>query len=99
LRLPDYEAWGEVGVPGRLYFRRRQNGQAFNAQVVVQGGPLWTDALLLRDFLAAHPEEAAAYGQRKREVLSSGATTLLRYAARKAPAVAELLERARRWTR
>jgi ribonuclease-3 len=99
LRLPDYEAWGEVGVPGRLYFRKRQNGQAFNTQVVVQGGPLWRDALLLRDFLAAHPEEAAAYGARKREVLASGATTLLRYAARKAPAVAELLDRARRWVR
>jgi ribonuclease-3 len=99
LRLPDYEAWGEVGVPGRLYFRKRQNGQAFNAQVVVQGGPLWQDALLLRDFLAAHPGEAAAYGARKQEAVAAGATTLLRYAARKAPAVVELLERARRWTR
>jgi ribonuclease-3 len=99
LRLPDYEAWGEAGIPGRLYFRKRNNGQAFNAQVVVQGGTLWQEALLLRDYLAAHPEEAAAYGALKRAALEKGANTLLRYAAEKAPAVSDLLDRARRWPR
>jgi ribonuclease-3 len=99
LRLPDYESWGEAGVPGRLYFRKRNNGQAFNAQVVVRGGQLWQDAVTLRDYLAAHPEEAAAYGARKRAALDKGANTLLRYAAEKAPALAELLDRARRWGR
>jgi ribonuclease-3 len=99
LRLPDYESWGEAGVPGRLYFRKRNNGQAFNAQVVLHEGPLWQEALLLRDFLTAHPEEAAAYAARKRAALSKGANTLLRYAAEKAPAVAELLGRARQWNR
>jgi ribonuclease-3 len=99
LRLPDYEAWGEAGIPGRLFFRKRNNGQAFNAHVVVQGGKFWEDTLLLRDYLAAHPDEAAAYGARKREVLATGAATLLRYSAGRARAMAELLERARHWTR
>ena len=96
LRLPDYEACGEAGVPGRLYFRRR-NAAAFNAQVVVHGGPLWKAALLLRDFLRAHPEEAARYAARKRDAVAGGATTLLAYSQEKGPLVEELLERARAW--
>src|SRR5262249_25596037 len=44
IRLPDYEACGEAGVPGRLYFRKRGNAAAFNAQVVIKDGPLWRDA-------------------------------------------------------
>lgn len=99
LRLPDYEAWGEAGVPGRLYFRKRGQSQAFNAQVVVQGGQLWQDALLLRDYLTAHPAEGTAYGAIKRAAVDGGAITLLRYAARKAPHVAALLDRARHWLR
>jgi ribonuclease III len=99
LRLPDYEACGEAGVPGRLYFRKRNNGIGFNAHVVVAGSQLWDDALLLRDYLAAHPAEANAYGELKRQAVASGAGTLLRYSAEKAPAVQALLERARRWTR
>jgi ribonuclease-3 len=97
LKLPDYESCGEAGVPGRLYFRKRNGGQPFNAHVVAQGGSLWLDALLLRDFLIAHPEEAAAYGARKEAALLSGATTLLRYSAEKAPLVGEILTRARSW--
>jgi ribonuclease-3 len=98
LRLPDYEAWGEAGIPGRLFFRKRVNGQAFNAQVAVEGGAYWEDALRLREYLLAHPEEAAAFGAHKREVLGKGPSTLLRYSAGKAPAMAKLLDRARRWT-
>lgn len=99
LRLADYEAWGEAGIPGRLLFRKRQNGHSFNAQVVVQGGAFWEDALLLREYLATHPEEAASFGAHKLEVLADGSATLLRYNAGKAPAMAKLLDRARRWTR
>jgi GrpB-like predicted nucleotidyltransferase (UPF0157 family) len=95
LRLPDYEACGQAGVPGRLYFRKR-GAASFNAQVVVRGGPLWTDALLLRDYLRAHPEEAARYAAAKRAALAAGANTLLRYSAEKAPLIGELLASARR---
>jgi len=96
LRIPDYEAFGEAGVPGRLYFRKR-GPVSFNAQVVERGGPLWRDALLLRDYLRAHPEERGRYAAGKREAIASGATTLLRYSDAKAALVEGLLERARRW--
>ena len=94
LRLPDYEACGDGGVPGRLCFRRR-NAAAFDAQVVVLGGPLWTDALLLRDYLRAHPQEAAQYAERKRDAVASGASTLAAYSQAKSPAIAGLLANAR----
>jgi GrpB-like predicted nucleotidyltransferase (UPF0157 family) len=96
LRIPDYEAFGEAGVPGRLYFRKR-GPVSFNAQVVERGGPLWRDALLLRDYLRAHPEERGRYAAGKREAFASGATTLLSYSDAKAALVEGLLERARRW--
>ena len=95
-RLPDYEACGEAGVPGRLWFRKR-NAVAFNVQAVAIGGPLWQDALLLRDYLRAHPEEAARYAAAKREAIAAGGTTLLRYSDHKKAFVAELLARARAW--
>ena len=96
MRLPDYEACGEAGVAGRLYFRKRGNA-AFNAQVVEQGGALWNDALVLRDYLRGHPEERERYAEGKRRAVESGATTLLKYSEEKAGLVLDLLERARRW--
>jgi ribonuclease-3 len=96
LRLPDYEACGSAGVPGRLYFRKRGLA-SFNAQVVVHGGPIWRAALLLRDYLRAHPDEAQRYASHKRESLARGATTLSRYSEEKAPLINELLQRAEAW--
>ena len=96
LRIPDYEGCGEAGVAGRLYFRKR-GPVSFNAQVVELEGPLWRDALLLRDYLRAHPEERERYAAHKREAIASGATTLLRYSEQKAGLMLELLERARGW--
>jgi len=99
LRLPDYEACGEAGVPGRLYFRKRGNAVAFNAQAVIKEGPLWRDALSLRDYLRAHPEEAARYAEAKRSAIESGATTLQVYSRHKAPLLLQILEHARTWAR
>jgi ribonuclease III len=96
VRLPDYDACGEAGVPGRLYFRRR-NSHSVNAQVVQRDGPLWRDAIALRDYLRAHPAEAQRYADVKRAALAAGATTLLAYSRAKAAVVEDLVEKARRW--
>jgi ribonuclease-3 len=93
LRLADYEACGEAGVPGRLYFRKR-GPVSFNAHLVVQGGELWQNALLLRDYLRSHPPEARRYLEGKRGALAAGAT-LLRYSGAKSKLVEDLLARAR----
>ena len=96
LRLPEYEALGEAGVSGRLFFRKR-GPASFNTQIVQLGGPLWRDALLLRDYLRAHPDERGRYAASKRDALANGATTQVRYCEQKAPLLQELLESARRW--
>ena len=96
LRLPEYEAMGEAGVPGRLYFRKR-GPVCVNAQVVCHGSALWQDALLFRDYLRAHPQERERYADHKRSAVASGASTLLRYSEAKAGVIEDLLERARRW--
>ena len=96
LRLPDYEALGEAGVPGRLCFRKR-GPVSFDAQVVELGGVLWRDALLLREYLRTHPEDRERYAAKKRETVAGGVNMLLRYSEEKAGVLLEMLERARRW--
>jgi GrpB-like predicted nucleotidyltransferase (UPF0157 family) len=90
LRSLGYEAFGEAGVPGRLYFRKRLP-TAFNVQAVSFAGPLWKDNLLLRDFLTAHPAEARRYADEKQHAFDAGHRTLLAYSAAKASILAELL--------
>lgn len=60
-----YKYLGEAGVPGRLYFRKRQPF-AFNIAAVKYNDMLWKDNLLLRDYLRAHSEDRQWYEQHKR---------------------------------
>ena len=90
LRSLGYEAFGEAGVPGRLYFRKRLP-TAFNLQAVSFGSPLWRNSLLLRNFLTAHPAEARRYADEKQHAFNAGHRTLLAYSAAKASILAELL--------
>ncbi|MFI9319622.1 GrpB family protein [Kitasatospora aureofaciens] len=93
VRSLGFEYLGEAGVPGRHYPRRRDE-QPADVHAVELGGPLWTDNLLFRDHLRAHPEEAARYARAKRE--AAGATGRpLAYSVHKTATVAELLARAR----
>jgi GrpB-like predicted nucleotidyltransferase (UPF0157 family) len=88
-----YEDLGEAGVPGRLAFRRRTL-RSYDLALVAADGEHWTRNLALRDYLRAHPTEAAAYAAAKRAAVASGATTLLAYSEKKAPALAALLKKA-----
>lgn len=92
-----YEDLGDAGAPGRISFRRRTAQRAFNLALVEENGAHWRDNLALRDYLRAHLDEAAAYGEAKRAAVAGGATTSLAYSAAKAPAMAALLDRARAW--
>ncbi len=96
LQTLGYEDLGEAGIPGRLYFRRR-HPYAFNVHLVSWGSELWTNNLLLRDFLRTHPAVADHYGQHKQELIKSGIGTLLAYSEKKGAVIAELLRRAQAW--
>ncbi len=96
LETLGYEYLGEASVPGRLYLRKRYP-HAFNLHLVQWGSKLWTNNLLLRDFLRTHPDESERYGQHKQELATSGIRTLLAYSEKKRALIAELLHRAQAW--
>ena len=87
-----YEDLGEAGVPGRVCFRRRTTLRAFDVALVEEGGALWRDNLAVRDYLRAHPEEAAAYAEAKRAAVTGGAKTLLAYSDGKKRALVTILD-------
>lgn len=88
--------FGEAGVPGRRYLRRRQPPPAINVHLMEPGGALWIDNVVLRDYLRSHAEAAAGYGAAKESAVSQHAT-LLAYSAAKAELIHDLLTAAREW--
>jgi GrpB-like predicted nucleotidyltransferase (UPF0157 family) len=88
-----YEALGEAGVPGRLYFRHR-NRVSHNVHVVEHCGTHWISNLALRDYLRSSSEAAGRYESAKRAAIAAGATTLLTYSEAKGVVVRELVRRA-----
>jgi GrpB-like predicted nucleotidyltransferase (UPF0157 family) len=91
-----YEYRGELGVPGRRYFRKGDRyPRDFNVHIVVWRERLWNDYLAFRDYLRDYPERAQEYSDLKQQILSSaGGATMPNYAAGKEPFIAETLRRA-----
>lgn len=90
-----YEGFGEAGVKGRLYFRKRQE-HAYNLAVVIWNSEQWVNNLLLRNYLRDNPDVAQQYCERKNNAIKKGSTTLLSYSAEKADYVFNLLEQAKK---
>jgi GrpB-like predicted nucleotidyltransferase (UPF0157 family) len=91
-----YEFRGELGVPGRRYFRKGATyPREFNVHVVEIGGSLWRSTLAFRDHLRKNPKAAEAYGQLKRALVSKpGGAALDEYAAEKADFISDIVTRA-----
>jgi GrpB-like predicted nucleotidyltransferase (UPF0157 family) len=60
------EYLGEHGLPGRLFFRKGPERRTHHVHAVELGGTEWLRHLAFRDYLRAHPEETARYGEAKR---------------------------------
>jgi GrpB-like predicted nucleotidyltransferase (UPF0157 family) len=86
-----YEALGEQGVPGRLYFRKRSATRA-NLHVVLVGGAHWHNNLALRDHLRSNPAARERYAAAKEQAVRSGANTSFAYSEAKSAAVELLLQ-------
>jgi GrpB-like predicted nucleotidyltransferase (UPF0157 family) len=89
---------GEAGVVGRRFMRNRGR-VASNLHIVLVDREHWANSLVLEDYLRNDPEEALAYAAAKREALNAGHTRLLAYSAAKAGSIAELLAKAKAWSR
>jgi GrpB-like predicted nucleotidyltransferase (UPF0157 family) len=83
-----------AAAPGRGYLRRRKPRPAVNVQLMTWRGPLWSDNLLIREYLRANPDAAAMYARSKRAAAARH-PTLLAYSAAKAAAVERLRAEAR----
>jgi GrpB-like predicted nucleotidyltransferase (UPF0157 family) len=57
-----YEAMGELGIPGRRYFRKGGDDRTHQAHVFAEGDPGVERHLAFRDYLRAHPDVATEYG-------------------------------------
>ncbi len=96
LEALGYQNFGEIFISGRAYLRRR-GPPHFNIAMTEINGQFWEAQLLLRDYLRAHPHEAAAYSESKKAVYGSGAHLFSSYSQAKGPFLAALKERAEAW--
>jgi GrpB-like predicted nucleotidyltransferase (UPF0157 family) len=94
LKSLGYDYLGEAGIPGRHYFRKR-NEKSYNLAIVQLGSPLWEDNLLIRDYLRNHPKVAKEYGELKRELIQRGFCHLLSYSDQKKTWIQKLVARAK----
>ena len=92
-----YEYLGEYGLPGRLFFRKDEDGRrTHHVHVVEHGGERWHHHRAFRDYLRVHPAEAEAYAAEKRRIAAE-ATGLRDYWEQKQPYVDALFARAWAW--
>ena len=94
LERAGYVYRGERGVPGREYFRRGQP-RAYHLHLVEDGGALWSDYVVFRDYLRADAEAAREFAGLKRALAARFVHDREAYMNAKGPHVAEILRRAR----
>lgn len=63
-----YEAMGELGIPGRRYFRKGGDDRTHHVHVFQEGSAEIERHLAFRDYLRARPDIAARYGELKAQL-------------------------------
>jgi GrpB-like predicted nucleotidyltransferase (UPF0157 family) len=93
-----YDARGEYGIPGRRYFSR-PSGSSLKVHLhcFESGSSHILRHVRFRDYLRAHPAEAASYGQLKLRLAQEYAGDRDTYQRAKAAFVEELQARALEW--
>lgn len=96
-----YEAMGEFGIPGRRYFRKDNEYGIRTHQVHVfeAGSDQATRHVGFRDYLIAHPEEAWAYSDLKRELAAVHPNDPEAYMDGKDAFIKQIDRRASKWRR
>jgi len=94
-----YRAMGEYGIPGRRYFYREEGGRhTHHLHVFATGDPGLRRHRAFRDYLIAHPDEAAAYGALKTALARRYPEDIEAYMDGKNGMVKELELRALTWS-
>jgi GrpB-like predicted nucleotidyltransferase (UPF0157 family) len=92
-----YEYLGELGLPGRLYFRKGPTASTHHVHAVEWDGEHWHRHRAFRDYLRAHPDEALGYAEAKRRLATEVGRDWYEYVERKNAIADELFARAWRW--
>jgi GrpB-like predicted nucleotidyltransferase (UPF0157 family) len=92
-----YEYLGEHGLPGRLFFRKGPKRRTHHVHAVELGGTEWLRHLAFRDYLRAHPDETARYGEAKRALARAVAGDWEAYTERKTGVATDLQTRGLAW--
>ncbi|MFN2478931.1 MAG: dephospho-CoA kinase [Pseudonocardiaceae bacterium] len=71
--------------------------RAVNCHIRPADSPTWRDAVLLRDWLRAHPAGVREYADLKHHLTAQQLDSIDAYATAKTPFVASALDRAQRW--
>jgi len=95
LAAAGWQHEGALGVPGRDAFRPPASTIYHHLYVVTDGSQAHRDHVDLRDFLRAHPGQAARYAKLKHQLAALLRTDRTAYATGKADLIAELLTEAR----
>ena len=86
------------GTPGRFYFSKETNGvHSHHVHVCAKGHSEIFDKLAFRDYLRAHSNKAAAYGELKRRIAARYRFDNMGYMHAKDGFVKSTLLEARRW--
>jgi GrpB-like predicted nucleotidyltransferase (UPF0157 family) len=96
LAAAGWQHEGDLGVPGRDAFQPPPSTLYHHLYVVAHGSQAHRDHVDLRDFLRAHPGEAARYATLKHQLGPLLQTDRTAYVTGKADMIAELLTQARR---
>jgi GrpB-like predicted nucleotidyltransferase (UPF0157 family) len=87
-----YVCRGESGMPGRQYFRKG-SPETHHVHATLEGGDVWRSHIAFRDWLRAHPNDAARYGELKRRLAAEHRESRALYTEAKAPFVESILRR------
>jgi GrpB-like predicted nucleotidyltransferase (UPF0157 family) len=96
LAAAGWQHEGDLGVAGRESFLPPPDAPYHHLYVVVAGGQSHRDHIDLRDFLRAHPGQAARYGNLKRRLAVLLKTDRPAYTDGKAEMISDFLRQARR---
>ena len=97
MRELGYEHLGELGLPGRLFFRKGGETSTHHVHAVVWRGEHWMRHLAFRDYLRSHSDEAQEYGEAKRRLAAEVDHDWYAYVERKNVFAEELFARAWEW--
>jgi GrpB-like predicted nucleotidyltransferase (UPF0157 family) len=94
-----YEVMGELGIPGRGYFRKDNNDGIRTHQIHTfeSGSPEIERHLAFRDYLTAHPEDAEHYSDLKRKLAREHPYSMDDYMDGKDGFIKEIERRAAPW--